>query len=187
MALELDDIALLDGPPLIRRTRRVADRGPYEFTRGHFVRVAVGTGVALGLSTLEMFPLTRPALAQHGAWVLHAGCSGLGSWVDNDNCDGCNQAKWCCCNSDGWHKGPSEDCNTKHRPDECHPATGADAWTWKYSGCCATGACTSRRDQVWRCSDGWYRSDCQCSWDRCGVRSVCRYKTSTGSPCAPGC
>lgn len=184
MRLQLDDVAPLRGPRLVT----LGAGGLASSTgRREFLQRALAVGAGVGLATLGVFPSARRASAQHGTWKIWDGCAGLGSWVDDDGCRGCNQgSKLCCCNSNGYHQGPEQNCHTKHRPDQCKDDPNStddyDGWTWRTSTCCviSSGVCKSGRK--WRCSDGYYRDSCSSTdW----VTSICRVVVDSGDGCGP--
>jgi hypothetical protein len=187
MKLRLEEIAPLH-KPLFGTSRRARGTKPGSRTRREFLRDAMIVGTSIGVASLGVFPPARRARADHGAWQIWSGCSGLGSWVDDDNCDGCNGGPnqpppsriFCCCTSGGYHKGSGAGCNYLHRPNECKDSY-YDGWTWTYGGCCVISGGVCRSSQTWRCSDGYYRSNCSNAFSK----SICRYRTSDGNGCAP--
>ena len=180
MTLRLDDVAEFD--QVIDRAgsgRRTGHRAPFSPTRRDFLK-----GVALGATTLALnaiglFPTARPAFAWdwNGSVYPCSGsncCSGLGDWVLNDNCYGCNQKLYAGCDTYGFHKGPDHGCYYKVTRSVCQGGT-YDGWYWKYGGCCGNG----RKNQKWRCTDGWYRDDCDWGFNE----SICRWRVSSGDAC----
>jgi len=193
MTLRLHDIAPVRDDAGWRTTRRHgrAVHAPYDRlrpTRREFITGVLTVGSAIGVSALGIFPPARPASAGHGSWKIWQGCAGLGDWVKDDDCRGCNQTRLCCCNVEGYHKAIG--CHYKHRPDACRSG-GYDGWTWKVGSCClksstcsGDGCCECYRDMKWRCSDGGYRSNC----DNPFVPSICRKRVAGGTSCgACGC
>jgi len=191
MQLKLDDIAPLYDADALQSSRRavVRTRAKYDRlrpSRREFVAGALAAGTAIGMTALGIFPPARPAAAQHGSWKIWSGCDGLGSWVNDDNCRGCNQGSRLCCCSNGYHKGPGAGCHYKHRPDQCKSG-GYDGWTWKVGSCCikSCGTCCSLyKNMAWRCSDGYYRSSC-CAG--CWTKSICRKRVNGGQYCSKVC
>jgi len=150
-------------------------------TRRQFVRDAAAASAALGLMTLGTLPTARRAWASHaeddmapeqGAQL----CGALGSWVDNDDCDGCNTLT-CggCCASTNWHKHGGS-TGFILRPNQCDDSSAVpegnwDGWKWKVNTCCPNG----RKEQIWRCHDGWrvLPGDDE--------KTVCKFRTSAGT------
>ncbi len=160
---------------------------PMRPTRRMFLKGAMAASAGFALAAMGAFPFVQRgrADAPPGGWLIWTNggtndCGGLDSWVNDDECDGCNNKLWCCCSS-GYHKGPAFGCNYDFRPDLCKSG-GYDGWTWKMTVCCLTGATTCHKNRVWRCSDGKYRSSCSSGW----TDSICRYITSSGTTCS-GC
>lgn len=191
MTLRIHDVAPLSvpgsggGPRRAKGRRATFDR--LRPTRREFISGALAVGSAVGVTALGIFPPARPAAAEHGTWRIWEGCAGLGDWVNDDGCRGCNQgSKLCCCNVNGYHK--STGCHYRHRPDQCRSG-GYDGWTWKTGACCPTGCddagcCDCRRNIDRRCSDGYYRSNCDGPW----TKSICRKRIDEGSSCGEcGC
>lgn len=184
--LTLEDIVSVDHHRFSLRSFRRRGRHPERRpSRREFVHGTVAVGAAMSVGALSWLPTARPASAEHGSWKIWSGCGGLGSWVDNDDCRGCNQGSVLCCCVNGYHR--ADGCHYAHRPDKCHSG-GYDGWTWSTSICCfvSASACgagcirgyTNRR---WRCSDGYYRSNC----DNGFQTSICRYVVGGGSTCSP--
>lgn len=178
MTLKLEDIAALDGPVVRSRALRVHTRAPFSPTRRHFLRGAAALGAGVGLASLGLFPTARRAHAGHGTNTIKSNCDNVDN-TGNDDCGGCNTDRViCCCNSEGNHR--ADGCNYAHRPDDC-PASPYDGWLWRYTGCCITGCGTCRKDQRWRCTDGFFRSNCNNNF----VLSICRHREDSGTSCAP--
>lgn len=140
----------------------------------------MGAGVAI--LSLSWLPTARPARAEHGTWQMWGGCDGLGSWVNDDDCRGCNQgSKICCCNDDGYHR--ADGCHYKHRPNACKDNY-YDGWTWKTGECCAIACDQCYTGITWRCTDGFYRADCDGEFKT----SICRVLLDKGPAChCPTC
>lgn len=181
MKLKIEDIAVLDGPVVRSRARRVHTRALLSPSRRDFLKAAIAVGTGVGLAALGLFPTARGARAGHGDSVIKDGCADVNGTGD-DNCGGCNTARRiCCCNSNGFHR--ADGCNYAHRPNDC-PSSPYDGWFWRYAGCCVVSCdqcCTCRTDQKWRCTDGYYRADCSNNW----TLSICRDKVNSGTGCAP--
>lgn len=181
MTLRLEDVVSVGRPRILPDFRKEA-RAPYAPTRRHLMKSISAFGMGLGLSTIGALPTAKAAsAAPPGGWKIWASgptrCSGLGSWVINDNCNGCNQKKLCCCTGGGYHR--ADGCHYAYRPDKCHSG-GYDGWRWKPKDCCGISGHECSRYQEWRCSDGYYRSNCRSGW----TASICRYRTYLGSqPC----
>ncbi len=202
--MTIEDLATFESPSRLQATltrQRITTRAPYSPTRRDFLRGALALGAGVGIAALGVFPAARRAAAQHGSWKIWDGtehgfsgaCGGLGTWADDDDCNGCNQKKLCCCNSFGYHQGPDQSCHAKHRPDVCkddpNSSDDYDGWNWGYNGCCLTSCpgcpthCTGKQNNKWRCSDGYYRSDCSTTnW----VESICRHRLR-GDDCTCQC
>jgi hypothetical protein len=183
MTLELTDIAPLEGPtpPNAVRRRRVGQDPTYMPSRRDMLRGLLTVGAGAGVAVLGLLPTARPARASAppGGWKIWDGCDGLGSWVDDDNCNGCNQKTLCCCDSGGYHKGSDYGCKYALRPDQCKSG-GYDGWTWTYGGCCWLSCEKCVKNRTWRCTDGYYNSDCKGE----AVQSICRYIASYGQLCS---
>jgi hypothetical protein len=182
--MKLTDIAPLEGPPppgAIKR-RRVGQRPQYLPARRDVLRGMLTLGAGAGIAALGVIPTARPADASSppGGWKIWSGCAGLGSWVDDDNCNGCNQRTLCCCDSAGYHKGSDYGCKYALRPDQCHSG-GYDGWTWTYGGCCWIACKSCVKNRTWRCTDGYYNADCAGA----PVLSICRYVKTYGTGCPP--
>jgi hypothetical protein len=163
-----------------RRVHRVAAI-PRARSRRQFLREAGATATAVGLISLSWVPTARRAWASHpeddmaptsGANL----CGDLGSWVDDDNCQGCNRTT-CggCCADSNWHKHASGS-GFALRPNDCDGPGGTgnwDGWKWKATACCPNG----RQDQVWRCHDGWRLQPGD------DEPTVCKFRTNNGSAC----
>jgi hypothetical protein len=191
VTLKLDEIVSLDGPPPNhgRRIRRSGTRAPYAPTRRDLLKGLLVGSAGLGLAVLGILPPARRvrADAPEGGWRIWDGCAGLGTWVNNDNCNGCNERLFCCCNSEGYHLGPASGCKYKFRPNTCKDGV-YDGWTWQVADCCpvsgcGTGCTRSYRNRKWRCSDGYFRSTCSAAW----VPSICRWVVSPGATCGCQC
>lgn len=179
--LRLDDIAAFE--ETVERTgagRRSGQRAPYSPTRRDFLKGVALAGTALALDAIGWLPTARPAMAEHGSWAIWGvgsgtPCNGLGSWVLDDDCNGCNQKLIASilCDSNGYHKGDGYGCYYKHRPNQCNQGV-YDGWEWNHAGCCS-----SRRNKRWRCTDGWYRDNCNWSY----AESICRWQLSNGTAC----
>lgn len=192
MPLHLEDVAPV-GAPRLRPDLRRGPRAPYGTTRRHTLRAIGVAGMGLGLAIVGALPTAKPAgAAPPGGWKIWGSCSGLGSWVLNDDCNGCNQGSvLCCCHTSGgekgYHKGPRSGCKYRYRPNQCTKrdgsAHGRDGWKWKTPQCCGITGRECVKNREWRCSDGLYRSNCRTSrWKK----SICRYNTRWGSPCRCG-
>lgn len=157
-------------------------KSPFGPTRRTFIKMATATSAGVALYAIGFIPTARPAVGHPpGGWTIWTNggthnCGGLGSWVNNDNCTGCDTEGniLCCCDSSGYHK--DHQCHYQSRPDQCKSG-GYDGWTWKYTGCCSN----CRKNQIWRCTDGYYLSTCSAGI----VLSICRWRTSSGSACSP--
>lgn len=172
-----------------RKLRLEHAHARYRPSRRDFVKAMGAIGAGLAINAIGFFPVMRRAAASDsppGEWLIYSGwgsskCGGLGSWVDNDNCTGCDTVDniLCCC-SGGYAKGPAHGCKYRFRPNVCKSG-GYDGWVWKMTICCliSFGVCKSNRQ--WRCSDGCYRSSCSNGW----TKSICRSVTSSGSNCTP--
>jgi hypothetical protein len=184
MTLKLADIAPLEGAPPTNaaRKRRVGESAQYVPSRRDVLRGMLAVGAGAGIAALGVFPTARPAGASSppGGWKIWSGCSGLGSWVSDDNCNGCNQKTLCCCDANGYHKGSDYGCKYALRPDQC-ASGGYDGWTWTYGGCCWVACQKCVKNRKWRCTDGYYNSDCAGS----PVQSICRYVVTWGTGCSP--
>lgn len=173
MTLSLGDVVALEGGGGLRRSRRSKreyTEAPFSLSRRGFLGGALTLGSAAAISTLSWLPLGRPAYADHGAWDIWHSCDELG-YAQNDNCDGCQADKaHCCCQEDnGFHK--FEGCRYSHRPNRCKDGH-YDAWLWRYNGCCAISCSVCWKEQRWRCSDGFRRSDCDAEWRE----TICKYR-----------
>ena len=188
-SVALDDVVSLDERRFslgaLPRERRKAAFAP---TRRDFIRGTVGTGAAVSMGLLGLLPTAKPAAADTppGGWLIWSGCTGLGSWVTDDDCNGCNQGSILCCCGGGYHLGPASGCNYAFRPDQCKSG-GYDGWTWSTAQCCYIPSCLPGcyrgfKNRNWRCSDGYYRSSCTAAWGN----SICRYLLSGGTSCG-GC
>jgi hypothetical protein len=185
------DIVSLDNRPLsVRHLRRRSNRGSaLGPSRREFVHGALMAGAAVSVGALGWLPTARPAAADPpDSWQIWPQCSGLGSWVNDDDCNGCNQGSViCCCDGGGYHVGPSAGCNYAYRPNQCKDGT-YDGWNWANSSCCysstgcPSGCLRCYTNRTWRCTDGYYRSSCSAGWSK----SICRWLLSGGTP-APGC
>lgn len=188
MTLAFADIVRLDDRrhPTVQsapRVRRIA-AVPMVRTRRQFLRDAGATATAVGLIAISWMPTARRAWASHpeddmapreGAQL----CGALGSWVDDDDCQGCNRTT-CggCCADSGWHKHGASS-GYALRPNECDGPNGSgnwDGWRWKATACCPNG----RRDQIWRCHDGWRLNGSGTADDE---RTVCKFRENAGSAC----
>jgi len=186
MKLTPEDIVSLDRRSFaIRRARRGATRDTASHpSRREFLRGTIAVAGAVSVGALSLLPTARPASADHGDWKIWSGCTGLGSWVNDDDCRGCNQGSvLCCCLSNGYHSW--EGCERMHRPDQCKSG-GYDGWTWSASLCCYFSGCgegcaQGYQNRRWRCSDGYRRSSCSASWQK----SICRHVVGSGSGCGP--
>lgn len=180
MTLKLDDVAIfeeLEGQ--FGLGRRGGRRAPYAPTRRDVLRGAALGVTAWAVHAFGLLPTSRPAFANDdppGGWTESMDgtdfCDNLGSWVDDDNCTGCNNKLIASilCAADNYHKGDAHGCSYKHRPDVCRSG-GYDSWDWLYGPCCPNGS----RNQRWRCSDGWYRDNCNWSY----AESICRFRKSS--------
>jgi hypothetical protein len=185
MTLKLEDIAELPKPGLLGRQvlRGASGNGGSRATsRRQFIRGAAVVGTAVSISALGLLPPARPAGAEHGAWQEWPQCSGLGSWVTDDDCNGCNQgSRYGCCYTNGYHMSAATNCHCKHRPNQCKDGI-YDLWYWQTGQCCWIGCNSCVKNRKWRCSDGYYRSSCSgTSW----IKSICRYVTVSGTGCPP--
>lgn len=185
MTLKLEDIADLPKPGLIGRQvlRGVEGAGGSRATsRRQFLRAAATVGTAVSISALGLLPPARPAGAEHGAWQEWPQCTGLGGWVWDDNCGGCNQgARFGCCHTNGYHMSAATNCHCKHRENQCRTG-GYDLWYWIAYDCCWIGCNSCVTERRWRCSDGYYRASCSGSnW----IKSICRYVVRHGTGCSP--
>jgi hypothetical protein len=186
--MKLADVPVLDKPEGAWRPRRATRRlpeAPYTMERRTFLRAAVGAGVGLGLTTLGVFRMARPALALERQ--VHPS-SGVGSdCLYPYACSpGCGPSPVCagnaCCTSDGWYRvgcvpRSGNDIVYAERPNQC-ASGGYDAWLWANENCpqCAGGKVT------WRCHDGKYKVlPGNCSAGGGGSSffpQICRYKKS---------
>jgi hypothetical protein len=184
--ISIEDVESVDGARFsLSMARRGARRAPFAPTRREFVSGAVGVGAIVSMGVFGLFPTAKPARAEHGSWSIWSGCSGLGSWVNDDDCRGCNQGSTLCCCFDGYHR--ADGCRYMHRPDQCKSG-GYDGWTWAASNCCfrsdsncGPGCARGYQNTRWRCSDGYTRSDCANPW----TKSICRTRVASGSTCSP--
>jgi hypothetical protein len=139
----------------------------WKVSRTALLKGAVGAAVAWSLSLVEMFPLTRVALADgYDVWTsTTSGPCGAGGYAQNHGCSpGCGPSTVCdgtsdgsCCTS-GWHRHDgTEYSGYQLRPNECYQSF-YDAWQWR---------CSST--VVYRCHDGWTYSGIQ-SW-----KTICRH------------
>lgn len=169
MSLRLDDIVREDGRSRVApRARQRGLDAPYTQTRRGFLKAATATAMGLSLSALGVFPLARRAAATHPNNSIWQGCTGLGSWVNDDDCRGCNQgAELCCCGGQGWHFDENDGSVYMHRPDDCKDGT-YDGWTWYVADCCPNFC----KQQEWRCHDGWIKID------QIWTKSICRHRLS---------
>ena len=165
---------------------KIPQHSPSAFTqrssRREFIR-----GALMAVSAGALWVFQRPALvrattgeANGGAHNIWGTCSGLGSWVWDDDCNGCQQGRvYGGCNSNGWHR-HDHSIGLDWRTDACkdHEVTGEpyyDGWKWKPSNCCVVGAGNCRKNREWRCHDGWIN----------GKASICRFVTASGTACTP--
>lgn len=201
MNLRFEDIVSLDEEPPRQQSRSRPRRAPRvtssRTSRRTFLRGALAVGAGIGVASLGIFPAARKASAtghrqiwdgrDHGHSTE---CGGLGSWVTDDNCQGCNNPRiHCCCTSDGWHKNDGK--NYKLRSNVCKSG-GWDGWLWKQGPCCGNG----RKNQRWRCHDGWFCSSGDCADRHCSEadqaagncranqwkRSICKFRLNS-DPC----
>jgi hypothetical protein len=169
-----------------RPVRRSATRRTTSHpSRREFLKGTIAVAGAMSVGVLSALPTARPAAADHGDWKIWSGCTGLGSWVNDDDCRGCNQGSvLCCCLSSGYHSYAG--CERMHRPDQCRTG-GYDGWTWSTSACClfssgcGAGCVRGFRNRNWRCSDGYRRDSCSAAWQK----SICRYVLNGGTQCGP--
>ena len=186
--LSIEDIQSVDAARFSwNRRRRGAGRPPFAPSRRELIRGAVGAGAIVSLGVLGSLPTARPAYAAPpDGWKIWEGCSGLGSWVNNDDCRGCNQgSSLCCCTSGGFHR--EDGCRYNYRADQCKSG-GYDGWTWSTGLCCTvsspncgSGCARAHVNVRWRCSDGYTRSSCSNEW----TTSICRWILSRGAACGP--
>lgn len=114
------------------------------FDRRGFVKRVVGTGMALGLSSLTVFP---PARAFADGFDIYNSCP---SYAADHGCSpGCGPSvvRNAACDSRGWHENTG--CFYKSRYNQCYGGW-ADGWYWRPSGC---SPCGSARTS-YRCHDG---------------------------------
>lgn len=171
MSLSLNDIVSFDARPggsvgILERAPRLAH---ISASRRSFLRGALVAGSAVGLTVLGWLPTSRRAWASHPDDDMKpGGCEGLGTWVDNDDCNGCNETRpHCCCDvSSNWHI-HTDSGSYKLRPNECDPGD-YDGWNWTYFSCCPNG----RKNQTWRCHDGFRRQA-----DGTDQRTICKHRT----------
>lgn len=188
MTLSLADVMTVDGGGTLLRNRRKAhetEPPPFSLSRRRFLEGAFTLASAAAIYSLSWIPTARPAWADHGEWKIWGSCSGLGDWVLDDNCRGCNQGSViCCCGDNGFHL--YEGCRYRHRPDQCKDDPDSpndyDGWLWKYGGCCPVACGVCHLDVEWRCSDGYTRADCEAPWDT----SICRVRVDKGGGCNCG-
>jgi hypothetical protein len=177
--LTLDDLAPFDGPRPPGRKANPLTGSPARWspTRRAFVRGAFVAGTAVGLTALDWLPTARRAWGSHADDDIKANCTGLGSWVNDDDCFGCNQTTThCCCASSGWHL--HDGVNYVLRPDQCDPGN-YDGWRWLYTPCCGNGY----KNQEWRCHDG-KRKLSDGTWQN----TVCKKRLKGCTPCCcPQC
>lgn len=192
MTLRLTDIADFEmAAEKAGLGRKGGRRAPFSPSRRDFLRGATLAATGLALHALGLLPTARPALANddpNNGWQIWGvgssnPCSGLDDWVLDDDCNGCHQKliSSIFCASDGYHKGPAHGCWYKFRTNECKDVGTAgkdpddyDGWIWTTSLCCS-----GRKNKRWRCTDGWYRDDCDWSY----AESICRVVTNSGDAC----
>ncbi len=165
MTLDLATVVPFHGPQPIGAERRPQSRVS-AVDRRAFLRHLVGVGMLVGLNVLGFLPPARRALADHADDDMASSCSGLGSWVDNDDCNGCNRSPCSDCCDSGWHKHTGI---YQLRPDECDPGN-YDGWYWTYAPCCWNGC----QNQKWRCHDGYKN----------GQPTICRTRTQASCNCS---
>jgi hypothetical protein len=201
-SLSIDDVEPLEGRRFsISRLRGMTRRPLHVPDRREFIKGAIEVGAVMSVGFLGLARTARPALAQEDPSILAPGiwegCAGLGDWVTDDNCDGCNRAVSTimpcthCCNSDGNHKYYSADCRYARDYNRCKGSGTYYGWTWSVGTCsctsrgnCPSGCWTYYRNRRWRCTDGHYRTNCTgAGW----TKSVCRYQESAGSRCDSNC
>ncbi|GAA2608001.1 hypothetical protein GCM10010411_47790 [Actinomadura fulvescens] len=192
MTLQLEEVVSIGDPRFLPDLRR-RPKAPYAPTRRHTLQALSAFGMGIGLATIGALPTARPAgAAPPGGWKIWGSCSGLGKWVNDDNCLGCNQGSViCCCHGSGrekgYHKGPRSGCKYRYRPNQCTKRNGKsygrDGWKWKTDRCCGITGIECVRYREWRCSDGYYRSSCRSNRWR---KSICRWNTVWGNPCRCG-
>lgn len=186
MAGSFDEIGRFDDSrhPTTLHARRVRRRPRIRpgVSRRDFIRRASIAASSVGLLTVASLPTARRAWATHAeddmAPTTGASmCDALGSWVDDDNCSGCNTALCgSSCGSSNWHK--HDGTIFALRPNECDGPGGTgnwDGWKWKAGTCCPD----HRQNQVWRCHDGWVLNGAGND-----EKSVCKLKTNPGTVCS---
>jgi hypothetical protein len=128
---------------------------------------------ALGLTALGVFPPARTAFAEGfrlapDGYKIHPSCPSYAQ--DHDCSPGCGPSLVCsdCCRTSGpmagMHHSSVSASGFRLRPNECY--SDSDGWLWRYEGRC--GECTG--GIVWRCHDGWKRSDSG-HW----YKTICRW------------
>lgn len=163
----------------VRRTPVVDSRR----TRRRFLRDVATTATAAGLVSIASIPSAKRAWGSHAEPDMAptfgpAQCGALGSWVDDDGCQGCHRTT-CgnCCASTNFHKHPASTGFTL-RDDDCDGPNDSgnwDGWKWQVDACCPNG----RAGQVWRCHDGFLVQSGQ------DEKTVCKYRTHDGDTCNP--
>jgi len=160
------------------------DRWPLRsWDRKRFLRVTAGTGMAIGLASLGVFPPARKALASHpgtqGYQIKSLPCPGdYGTETCNVPCAPSTIYPNACFTDPGhhyygWHRHGCTVAYTRAwrlRQDGCDPGTSWDGWKWSVANCenCSGSA-------VFRCHDGY---NCQtgqnCDLAYCD-NSVCKW------------
>jgi len=136
----------VEAPPSPEPSRVAAPRPG--LSRRHLLRAATGVGVAAGLGLLDLFPWSRPRLADAAAYQQWSDCHSYFSnstticvptsaYYGSNNCSG------------SWHKQDLSQSGCiyhrySHNPTSC---AGRNAWRW-------TGS--SAHGPHRKCSDGWY-------------------------------
>jgi hypothetical protein len=159
--LTFADLVPFTVEPRFRPARRGVVFRPGVVSRRQVLRTTLVVAGGVSAWAIGLLPTSRRARANHDgtSWLIYdAGapqpCDGLGPWVDNDSCDGCNNPRiYCCCNNNGFHI--HNGTTMKHRHNHCEMGTPYDGWFWRQVPCCGNG----KAYQKWRCTDGWVCQD----------------------------
>ncbi len=150
--------------------------------RRQFLRAAAGTGMAIGLTSLGVFPPARKALASHpgteGYQIKSLPCPGDYGYEDCGTPCAPSTIYQDACYTDpghhyyGWHRHGCTIAYTKAwrlRQNGCDPGTQWDGWKWQVANC---ANCNSA---VFRCHDGYRCQTGQnCDLSFCD-NSVCKW------------
>lgn len=179
--MTIDQIPPFRGPrpPGSSKARRGVPRQPFRLTRRRFIGAALGTGMALGLSTLTIFPSVRRAYAVHGTQGYQIRTAECTSGMDFNCRPGCGPTRrvrrsFCVTDSQqhtyGFHKNNRR--RWKLRPDQCLKDTNFDGWLWQHL---PTTSCEGCYNSItFRCHDG---KRCNNQGRNC-VNTVCRWRTA---------